>query len=331
MANEVLEKLLSDYEQRRLHSELVLEKRKSELYKSFPRLQEIEDELNSSALLTTKAMLAKNDNSSLVALKSKINKLKKEKISLLTSNGYDEDYLKPIYKCPICKDTGFVNGSLCTCLKQLLIDSYYDSFNMFDLRNNNFSNFNANIFSDDVDLAKYKENISPRKNILNIKEKAIDFVDNFDNPSTKNLLFSGNTGVGKTFLSSCIANEMLLKGKTVLYHTAPILLDSIIDYKLSKNKNDKDNIYKLALEADLLIIDDLGTENLNSMVLNTLSTLLNSRLMKINNRVVKTIISTNLDIKELFSTYEERIGSRFAGYYEIYKFFGDDLRLKQKK
>ncbi len=130
-------------------------------------------------------------------------------------------------------------------------------------------------------------------------------------------------------MSNCIAKELLKKGKTVLYQTAPVLLESIIDYKMSKQKDSSDNIYKSVLESDLLIIDDLGTESLNSMKLSELFTILNARLLNLNNKITKTIISTNLNINEIFNNYEERIGSRIAGYYDIYYFFGEDLRFKR--
>ena len=130
-------------------------------------------------------------------------------------------------------------------------------------------------------------------------------------------------------MSNCIAGELLKKGKTVLYQTAPVLLESVIDYKMAKSKNTSDNIYKSVLEADLLIIDDLGTESLNSMKLSELFTILNTRILNLNNKITKTIISTNLDINDIFNHYEERIGSRIVGYYDIYYFFGDDLRFKK--
>lgn len=135
---------------------------------------------------------------------------------------------------------------------------------------------------------------------------------------------------GKTFMSNCIANELLKKGKVVLYQTAPVLLESVIDYKMSKQKNSSEDILKSILEADLLIIDDLGTESLNSMKLSELFTIINTRILNLNQKVTKTIISTNLSIQDIFKTYEERIGSRIAGYYDIYCFFGDDLRFKKR-
>ncbi|MFR3783328.1 MAG: ATP-binding protein [Clostridia bacterium] len=134
---------------------------------------------------------------------------------------------------------------------------------------------------------------------------------------------------GKTFMSNCIANELLKNGKTVLYQTAPILLENVINYKMSKQKDSLDNIYKSILDSDLLIIDDLGTESLNSMKLSELFTILNTRILNLNHKPTKTIISTNLNINDIFNNYEERIGSRIAGYYDIYCFFGDDLRFKR--
>lgn len=131
-------------------------------------------------------------------------------------------------------------------------------------------------------------------------------------------------------MSNCIAGELLKKGKTVLYQTAPVLLENIINYKMSKQKDSQNNFYKSILESDLLIIDDLGTESLNSMKLSELFTILNTRLLNLNNKVTKTIISTNLGINNIFRNYEERIGSRIAGFYDIYYFFGDDLRLSTK-
>ena len=130
-------------------------------------------------------------------------------------------------------------------------------------------------------------------------------------------------------MSNCIAQELLKKGKTVLYQTAPVLLDSVIDYKMNKQKNLSDNIYDSILTTDLLIIDDLGTETVNTMKISELFTILNTRILNFNNKITKTIISTNLSIKDIFNIYEERIGSRIAGYYDIYYFFGDDLRFKK--
>ena len=132
-------------------------------------------------------------------------------------------------------------------------------------------------------------------------------------------------------MSNCIASELLKKGKTVLYQTAPVLLETVIDFKLNRNSNYPNNFIQSVLETDLLIIDDLGTEIMNSMKLSELFTIINTRILNLNNHVTKTIISTNLDMKNIFDIYQDRIGSRIAGYYDIYYFFGEDLRLVRKK
>ena len=335
MSNEILTTLLSEYERKKYKAELELELRKKELYKKLPRLQEIEEDLNSFALNTAKNILFGGSN--LDNFNKKIEGIKKEKQKILNENNIPEKYLEPSYECAICKDTGYVKNdgaasSVCSCLKQKLLDYSYNKSNMSNLGNENFSTFNPDIFSDKIDQQKYNVNLSPRQNIIKIKEKCIEFVENFDNTNYKNLLFTGNTGLGKTFMSNCIANELLKQGKTVLYQTAPVLLETIIDSKLNKYKNNYlDDFNKNVLEADLLIIDDLGTECLNSMKLSELFNILNTRLLNLNKKTTKTIISTNLNINNIFKNYEERIGSRIAGFYDIYYFFGDDLRFKTRQ
>ena len=335
MSNEILSKLLLEYEQKKRNAELDLDKRKQELYLKLPRLQEIENELNIFAINTAKNILNGNA-SSINDLNLTVETLKAEKEKILKENNISDNFLKPHYECNICNDTGYIQAEnsasvLCPCLKQKLLNISYNKSNISNLGKENFDTFNENIFSDNIAPEKYRINLSPRQNILTIKSKCIEFVQNFDNPDTKNLLFTGNTGLGKTFMSNCIANELIKNGKNVLYQTAPVLLETVIDNKMNKYKNSKqDDFYKNVLEADLLIIDDLGTECLNSMKLSELFTILNTRLLNLNNKVTKTIISTNLNINNIFKNYEERIGSRIAGFYDIYYFFGNDLRFNTK-
>lgn len=332
MDNNVLNSLLREYEQKKIRAELDLEKRKKSLYISIPELEKIEDEINSFSINHAKNIL---NNISSDNFNTKLEELKLEKKRILEKNNIPENYLKPNYECKICKDTGYYLDNnyrtlMCNCLRQRILNISYNKSNLSNLKKENFLTFNENKFSNEVDIAKYKVNISPRKNILNIKKNCLNFVENFDDPNTKNLLFIGNTGLGKTFMSNSIANELLQKGKSVLYQTAPVLLETIIDNKMNKYKNpSQDLFYKSVLEADLLIIDDLGTECLNSMKLSELFTILNTRLLNLNSKTTKTIISTNLSIENIFKTYEERIGSRIAGYYDIYYFFGEDLRFKK--
>ena len=180
---------------------------------------------------------------------------------------------------------------------------------------------------DIADKEKYGQRLSPRDNIISIKKICEKFIENFDDSTQENLLFSGNTGLGKTFLSSCIANEMIARGKTVLYQTAPIMLDSIIDYKFGKTSND---IINSIYNVDLLIIDDLGTETKNTLKITELFNIINTRLLNQDNKVTKTIISTNLSLQDLYDIYEERIVSRIIGNYNACYFYGDDIRRIKK-
>lgn len=334
MANEALNSLLKEYERKKINAELSAEDRKAKIYKQIPKLKQIDDEISQYAISATKNILNKS-STSLTDFSNKLNMLKKQKEDILKENNIDFTYLKPHYECPVCQDTGYVQQNnykteMCNCLKQKLLNISFNKSNMSNLDKENFSNFNELIFSDTINIDKYKFNVSPRANIKIIKDKALEFIETFDIPNNKNLLFTGNTGLGKTFMSNCIAYEILKKGKTVLYQTAPVLLENIIDYKLSSKKENSENINKSVLDVDLLIIDDLGTESLNSMKLSELFNIINSRILNLNNKITKTIISTNLNINEIFNRYEERIGSRIAGYYDIYYFFGDDIRFKKK-
>ena len=201
MANEALNSLLKEYEQKKLNAELDLEERKKNLYKLIPRLEQIDAELSNLGISTAKSILNNtSDSNSVNNLKLKIANLKKEKEAILLQNGYSLDYLKPFYECKICNDTGFIldknyKTTMCNCLKQKLLNISFNKSNISNVDKENFSNFNELLFSDEVDLAKYRFNISPRRNILNIKNKSIEFVKNFDNPDYKNLLFVGSTGL----------------------------------------------------------------------------------------------------------------------------------------
>lgn len=329
MNNLILSTLLKNYERKRLSAEKDLEIRKNKLYLDNPRLQEIDDELSKIGISTAKALILSNSSELLNNLNNKVRILKEEKLNILKKLNLPENYLQPNYSCKVCNDTGYITENyssvMCNCLKQEIFNIEYNKSNIANLENQNFDNFSLEKYSDEINKQKYNSEISPRDNIKLIKDICMHFIDNFDNPNEKNLLFTGNTGLGKTFLSSCIAKEMIQKDKTVLYQTAPIMLDMIIDYKFNKNTQ-TDTTYKNLLDVDLLIIDDLGTESLNNIKFTELFNIINTRLLNQNNKCLKTIISTNLDLSILHKTYGERITSRLIGNYNICRFFGDDIR-----
>ena len=326
-----LKTLLQQYDEKRNAEIVAANKRKLDFYKKVPELEKIDQNISSLSISSIKTLLTTNDKSKIEAINKRIRELKNEKQKILAENKCDPKYFEPKYECKKCMDTGFIktsNGNiLCSCIKQKLYNLAYNEANIYDLKSQDFDNFKLDYYSDEVDKAKYHFDISPRENIKSILLSCQNFINNFDNPSQNNLLFSGNTGLGKTFLSSCIANELIKDGKNVLYQTAPIMLDKILDYKFGKSP---DNILKSIYSVDLLIIDDLGSETKSNIKLTELFNIINTRLLNQNNKITKTIISTNLSLQELYNTYEERIVSRIIGNYDACYFFGDDIRIKKK-
>lgn len=324
----ILKSLLIEYDKKRKHAQEIAEIEKENLYQEFPQLANIDKKINSLALSSMKE-IALNGNAELLAkFNEQMLLLRKEKENILTSIGSKANSIFPHYECPHCQDTGYISQNdqtqMCNCLKQKIYDIEYNKSNMNSLEKQNFENFNIQLYSTEVNAEKYQSSISPRENMKLNFNASKNFIKNFEKLETKNLLFTGNSGLGKTFLSSCIANELLKQGKTVLYQTASVMLDTIIDYRFGKSTSSRD-IYDYLLNVDLLIIDDLGTEGTNQMKLVELFNILNSRLLN-SKKVTKTIISTNLSLQALFENYDERIVSRIVGNYDICYFCGEDIR-----
>lgn len=330
MNNSDFKKILQEYEKRHIQEVKALEERKSKIYKEIPKIKEIDEELTDFSLITIKGIL-NNKNDAIKALNDKFDTLKLEKAKLLKEAGFPKDFLSMHYTCPLCKDSGYISQDgltvMCSCLQQKILDAKYNDSNVSTAKNQTFETFDLNLYSDVANKEKYNSTISPRKNMENIKKVTLNFVDNFDDENVKNLLFSGGTGLGKTYLSNCIVSSLLNKGKTVIYQTAPVMLDKLIAEMFDKN-NVSNSFSENLLTADLLVIDDLGTETMNSLKFSELYKIINTRLLNQNNKVTKTIISTNLSLQQLFETYDERLVSRFVGHYDIFKFFGEDIRFK---
>ena len=333
MDKSLLNQILHEYELKRKKAYQEADERKRELIRVNPKLAELEKQISSNSIKVSKEILSSDDKTALINdLKKQNAKLIKEKNNFIKELTQTNNYLYPHFECKLCKDTGYVMrdgiSTFCSCLKQRLYDVAYNKSNMGNLERENFQNFDLRIFSSSQNKDKFKSDSSPRENIQILREKAYSFIENFDNPDEKNLVFTGNTGTGKTFLTNCIASELLKKGKTVLYQTAPVMFDEIINEKFDKTESSFD-IFENILNVDLLIIDDLGTEKISDTKITDLFTIINTRLLNQNHKITKTLISTNLTIDELFKTYTSRIGSRLAGNYRFLRFYGDDLRLRR--
>lgn len=312
--------IMKIYENIRNEENKSLDKRKKEIEQKLPQVIKIEKQIGLYSIKLSMYLLTniKNRDICLKHMKEKITELRIKKSELLVANNYPMDYLEIHYRCSKCKDTGFIGTKKCSCYNQKLINLYYKNSYLKDiLKKNNFENYNPELFSSQKNSG---EHISPRKNIENIASKAWNFVENFSN-SNENLLFYGTAGTGKTFISNCIAKELLDRGYLVIYRTSEILIQNLRDIRFANNKHFKD----LLLNSDLLIIDDLGSEQITDFSKTELFNILNMRLLS----EKKMLISTNCDLEEILKIYSERISSRLLGNFTLCKFFGEDIRIKQ--
>ncbi|MBN2794080.1 MAG: ATP-binding protein [Clostridia bacterium] len=312
------------FQQRRDQAFKALEDRKQEIYTFIPKVKILDQEIKKMGLKIAMAAL-KNPNDAQTEMKfieEEIKMLKREKFILLTEHNIPQDYLQVDFICKTCEDTGFLkDGSPCHCYKQELIKRSYTFSNITDvLDRENFSTFDLSVFSDVYDDGLQK---SPRDHMRIVLDRALAFTAHFKDKTNDNLLFFGATGLGKTFLCNCIAKELLDNGYTVVYQTAFRIIDTISNYRFTNPKTeDLKAEYDLLITTDLLIIDDLGTEMINSFTNTELFNLINGRLLQDK----KTIISTNFTPSQISELYSERISSRLFGHYEFLPFSGQDLR-----
>jgi DNA replication protein DnaC len=331
MRRRIYDEIESEYDRRRKNAHDRTAAKREEVYLEVPQLREIEDRINKAGVRYSRLIVSGEEDAGRAAadLQNEINELKEKRTALLTENGYPEDYLDPVYVCNRCNDTGFDGFERCYCYRQQFINHLYRESNLFRLDDENWGTFNEKYYPDVVDEKKYGIRVSPRKNILYIRERCKDFIDNFNVPERRNLFFSGPPGTGKTFMASCIAGELLEKGHTVLYQTAPALFNAIGEYKARAYHDGEfeDEIYLSIFTVELLIMDDLGTETTTSSRYAELLNILNTREINNTRKPCKTIISTNLSPKMLYERYTERVGSRIIGNFERLAFAGDDIRV----
>ena len=321
LSNMQYDEILREYDERQLQNKTLLDARTKEIYQKIPELLEIEHSIAEYSVASARKLLS-GDSNALDNLKQRIASLRTRKTALLNEAGYPADYLAPIYHCPDCKDTGYIDGKRCHCFIQRMLDITYNQSNIKDiLAYENFSNFSFKYYSNNKADAN---GLTP----LSAAKKAYDncqtFIKDFDH-CFSNLLFYGDTGVGKTFLSNCVAKELLDTGHSVIYFTAFQLFDILSKGVFDKDKKALD-IHQNIFECDLLIIDDLGTELTNSFTCSQLFLCLNERIL----RKKATIISTNLNMAQLGEIYSERTFSRILKNYRIIKMFGDDIRIKKR-
>ncbi len=324
LTREQLDIIENNFNNRQLENKIKLDNRKTAVYEKVPTLWECDKQISSLSISAgRKALLG--DTSSLNSLRENINVISEQRKALLLANNYPADYLDEIFTCKKCKDTGFVNGNPCECLKKEVVKLLYSRSELQEiLQRENFDNFDYDYYSDDyIDEAT---GLSASENIEEIVDHCHYFINNFDK-TFDNLLFYGRAGTGKTFLINCIAKELIEKSYSVIYLSAIQFFDLMADYSFRRSNSSVYSQISMSelINCDLLIIDDLGTEMSNSFTDSALFDCLNERLI----HHKSTIISTNLSLRDLQEKYEERIFSRTAGNYTPLKIFGDDIRLKK--
>lgn len=323
LTNSQYNAIMREYNNKQFLSRHILEDRTREVYAAVPEYKEYLTQISLLSIDAAKFSLSGN-NDAINNLHNNIESLRTKMAQALIAGGFPHNYLDPVYSCDACKDTGYIDNEKCTCFKQATINLLYEQSNLTDILNSeNFDTFSLKYYSDNsIDPIT---GLTPQDNAKKVLSICQEYVTNF--PCGDNILFYGSTGVGKTFLSNCIAKALLDKAHSVLYMSAIDLYENLSN----KTSDNYTGIEVPALEeqimsCDLLIIDDLGTELVNSFTSSRLFHCLNNRLQS----NLSTVISTNFTLQELMNTYSERIFSRISSSYKLLKLFGDDIRLIKK-
>ena len=287
--------------------------------KGYPEIYSVYCGITNTAKRLAEAVFSKEGNTiEKVDAIRRENLAAQEKLSkLLTSFGFPQDFLMIKYSCPKCFDTGVCLGNRCECVTSLLTKYTIEELNeQCKIKLHSFCEFN---------LGYYPETVSYNGKQVKCRERmeenlkfCIDYSKNFT-PSSPGIFMLGGTGLGKTFLSSCIASELIKKGFTVAFDSIQNYLRNIEREHFGKADGDT---LELLLSADLVILDDLGCEFSSSFNSSVIYNLINSRC----NMSKPTIVSSNLDISQLSDKYDQRIVSRLIGAFRTLRFLGDDIR-----
>lgn len=316
LSNRQFDSIIEKYDNIRLQNNREQMRRADEVRSKIPGYIELEEKLRSLRMERTRARLYE-DEALFTEQKTEEDLLVDKRNRLLKEAGFPSDYLNPIYQCPKCRDTGFLteSRSKCSCFIAAQTRLLFEQSGISDLiQIQNFDTLSFDYFND-AESASYS-------NALN---NARNFIRNF-NSDYQNLVFYGNVGTGKTFLSCCIAKELMETGFSVTYKSADRLFKDLVDLRFGDDKNEYFSFIEDLDQCDLLIIDDLGTEAITERVKADLFTCLNNRdLLK-----KATLISTNLTLDELNRRYSERIFSRISSHFTFCKFEGRDIRMLKK-
>ena len=320
----ILAKARNTLKARRRKKEETLENRLREVYAKSQTVLEIDTKLRASMTELLGFVLDAGGSGKIEEIRHKNQVLQEQRKREIMRAGFSESYLDERDICQKCKDTGFVSGKMCSCLEEIYKQEQSSSLsNLFKLGSERFENFDLNYYND---RPSPETGISPRKSMEIVLEISKEYAQRFGQNS-ENLFLSGAPGLGKTYLSACIARVVAENGFSVVYDMAASIFAKFEDAKFSRTENledTKDEI-KRYMECDLLILDDLGTEMTTVFTIAALYEIINTRLIT----GKKTIVNSNLTTLELQKRYSEQITSRVGGEYRNLTFYGEDIRKKR--
>lgn len=306
MKREIYQKVAGEFERKRQAALLDAAGRKAALYAACPALSDLDGK---AAALS----LEKLRRGEMPEYEAEMKKVSDRRAELVAAAGSPD--ILPHFDCPICEDTGRVPGGYCKCFQRRVIEENLAAANLSaDASRETFETFDLARYSDCIDAVL---KTSPRAQMKMIYNNCRKFADTIDDPG-KNLLLIGQPGLGKTHLSSAIAAKVLEGGHTVAYISASEFASRAAANKFSEAPEMMEPLY----EADLLILDDLGTEFRTAMTCAAFGDLLDRRLRQ----GKKMVFSSNLNMSEIANFYGERVASRLKGYFVYLVFLGTDQR-----
>lgn len=313
LTNKQYDAIMRDYDRRQYRNYRQQCARQDEIYEKIPRIREIEESISACSLEQAEKLFDA-DPDALPRLREQLAAFRMEKELLLKESGYPADYLEMHYTCPDCRDTGYIGRKKCHCFRREETRLLYSSSHLNEiLKEENFSTLSYSVYDEEQKAA-----------MPSIIHLCRSFIETFDQ-EFRSLLFYGPVGTGKTFLTNCIAKELLDSGHSVIYFTAFQLFEHFSS-SASGETGEFLQRHETLLSSDLLILDDIGTEMANTFTVSKLFQVLNERIL----RRKSTLLSTNLSPRDFRDIYSERVFSRITSSYTLVKFIGSDIRIRKK-
>ena len=316
-------------EQERRRRQERTERLRLEAYEKEPRLERLDRRIQATMAGLVAAALRRGGDpvQAVRAVREENQDLQRERAVLLGAMGLPEDALDDKPACPLCRDTGWQGAKMCRCLRQLCAQEQIRELSrLLDLGEQSFDAFRMDYYSQTPWPAQGN---SPRGNMELVYDVCLNYATKFGRFALKNLFLSGPPGLGKTFLSACIARTVSENGFSVVYDTAGNIFAQFEARKFLRDSPDgldaRDETRRY-LGCDLLILDDLGSELTTQFTQSALYELVNARLVGEKH----TVISSNLTMEDVARRYAPQIASRLEGEYHVLHFFGDDIRLLKK-